>query len=48
MNIDVCIERVEEDKWGNMAQFIYNGVYYYLSGVMEQDDFDEMIKKIHF
>lgn len=48
MNIDVCIERVEEDKWGNMAQFIYNGVYYYLSGVMEQDDFDEMIKKIYF
>ena len=31
-----------------MAEFVYNGVYYYLSGVMEQNDFDEMLKKIHF
>ena len=31
-----------------MSQFIYNGVCYYLSGAIEQNDFDEMLKKIHF
>ena len=31
-----------------MAQFVYNGVYYYLSGVMERTDFDEMLKKNPF
>ena len=31
-----------------MAEFVYNGVYYYLSGIMEQNYFDEILKKIHF
>ena len=48
MNIVVCSEIIEPGEWGYMAQFVYNGVYYYLSGVMERTDFDEMLKKIHF
>lgn len=28
-----------------MAEFVYNGVYYYLSGIMEQNYFDEILKK---
>ena len=44
----VCSEIIEPGEWGYMAQFVYNGVYYYLSGVMERTDFDEMLKKIHF
>ncbi len=48
MNIAVCDEKLKQERWGYMAEFVYNGVYYYLSGVMERNDFDEMLKKIHF
>ena len=41
-------EKLETGQLGYMAEFVYNGVYYYLSGVMERNDFDEMLKKIHF
>lgn len=46
--IDVSIE--ENPKWGKnyQAQFVYSGVHYYLSGIMSQEDFEEMIKRIHF
>lgn len=30
------------------AQFTYNGVYYHLLGKMDQEEFDEMLRKIHF
>ena len=48
MDIDVYMENIETGGTGYMAQFIYNGVCYYLSGAIEQNDFDEMLKKIHF
>ena len=48
MNIDISVENVEAGVRSYMAQFIYNGVYYYLSGITEQNNFDEMVKKIHF
>ena len=48
MNMTVSNEKLETGQLGYMAEFVYNGVYYYLSGVMERNDFDEMLKKIHF
>lgn len=45
--IDVCNEGIDENRHGYMAQFVYNGVYYCLSGVIEQHEFDEILKKIH-
>ena len=48
VNIAVSNEKLETGRLGYMAEFVYNGVYYYLSGVMERNDFDEMLKKIHF
>ena len=48
INIKVCDESVKSEEWGYMAEFVYNGVYYYLSGIMEQNYFDEILKKIHF
>lgn len=48
MNIDISVENVEAGVRSYMAQFTYNGVYYYLSGIIEQNNFDEMVKKIHF
>lgn len=47
IKIDVCNESIGENRHGYMAQFVYNGVYYCLSGVIEQHEFDEMLKKIH-
>ena len=47
IKIDVCNESLGENRHGYMAQFVYNGVYYCLSGVIEQHEFDEMLKKIH-
>ena len=44
----ICDESVKSEEWGYMAEFVYNGVYYYLSGIMEQNYFDEILKKIHF
>lgn len=48
INIKVGNEKLENEKNRYMAQFVYNGVYYYLSGVMAQSDFNEMLEKIHF
>ena len=48
LNKTVSNEKLETGQLGYMAEFVYNGVYYYLSGVMERNDFDEMLKKIHF
>ena len=39
INIKVGNEKLENEKNRYMAQFVYNGVYYYLSGVMAQSDF---------
>lgn len=47
IKIDVCNEGIDENRHGYMAQFVYNGVYYCLSGVIEQHEFDEILKKIH-
>ena len=35
MDIDVYMENIETGGTGYMAQFIYNGVCYYLSGAIE-------------
>ena len=42
IKIDVCNEGIDENRHGYMAQFVYNGVYYCLSGVIEQHEFDEI------
>lgn len=47
IKIDVCNEGIDENRHGYMAQFVYNDVYYCLSGVIEQHEFDEILKKIH-
>ena len=47
IKIDVCNEGIDEKRHGYMAQVVYNGVYYCLSGVIEQHEFDEILKKIH-
>lgn len=47
IKIDVCNEGIDENRHGYMAQFVYNGVYYCLSGVIEQHEFDEILEKIH-
>ena len=48
ISIGVCTEYVGADKLGYMAEFVYNGVYYHLAGIMSRSDFDEMLRKIHF
>lgn len=48
ISIDICTEHIEGDKLNYMAQFTYNGVYYYLSGAMEKNDFEKLVKKVHF
>ena len=47
----VCLSAQEKGKTElqmKEAQFAYNGVYYHLLGKMSQEEFDEMVRKIHF
>lgn len=50
LHIQVEISMEENQKWDKkfQTQFVYNGIHYYLSGIMSQEDFEEMVKKIHF
>ena len=46
-DIEVRTEDVDTNDKGYEAQFVYNGVYYYISAIMNQEEFDKMITKIH-
>ena len=48
MDIEVCQEKGKTELQMKEAQFAYNGVYYHLLGKMSQEEFDEMVRKIHF
>ena len=47
VDIEVRTEDVDTNDRGYEAQFVYNGVYYYISAIMNQEEFDKMITKIH-
>ena len=48
IDIEVCQEKGKTELQMKEAQFAYNGVYYHLLGKMSQEEFDEMVRKIHF
>lgn len=48
INIEVCQEPDMKKIQMREAQFTYNGVYYHLLGKMNQEKFDEMVRKIQF
>ncbi len=48
MNIEIDKEELTGNATTYMAQFTYNGVYYYMIGVMDKNNFDEVVKKIQF
>lgn len=48
IDIEVCQEKGKTKLQMKEAQFAYNGVYYHLLGKMSQEEFDEMVRKIHF
>ena len=48
MNIEIDKEELTGNTTTYMAQFTYNGVYYYMIGVMDKNNFDEVVKKIQF
>lgn len=48
INIQVCQEPDMKKLQMREAQFTYNGVYYHLLGKMNQEKFDEMVRKIQF
>ncbi len=48
MNVEIDKEELTGNDTTYVAQFVYNGVYYYLIGVMNQNDFDEVVKRIQF
>lgn len=48
INIEVCQEPDTTKIQMREAQFTYNGVYYHLLGKMDQEEFDEMLRKIQF
>lgn len=48
INIEVCQEPDMQKIQMREAQFTYNGVYYHLLGKMNQEKFDEMVRKIQF
>ena len=48
INIEVCQEPDMKKIQMRVAQFTYNGVYYHLLGKMNQEKFDEMVRKIQF
>lgn len=48
IDIEVCQEKGKTELQMKKAQFAYNGVYYHLLGKMSQEEFDEMVRKIHF
>lgn len=48
MEIEISKEELAGNATTYMAQFVYKGVYYYLIGVMNQNDFDEVVKRIQF
>lgn len=47
-NIEVCQEPDIAKIQMREARFTYNGVYYYLLGKMDQEEFDAMLRKIQF
>ena len=47
IDIEVCQEKGKTELQMKEAQFAYNGVYYHLLGKMSQEEFDEMVRKIH-
>ena len=47
-DIEVRTEDVDTNDKGYEAQFVYNGVYYYISAIMNQEEFDKMILKFTF
>ena len=48
MNIEIDKEELTGNATTYMAQFTYNGVYYYMIGAMDKNNFDEVVKKIQF
>ena len=48
IDIEGCQEKGKTELQMKEAQFAYNGVYYHLLGKMSQEEFDEMVRKIHF
>lgn len=48
IDIEVCQEKGKTELQMKEAQFAYNGVYYHLLGKMSQEEFNEMVRKIHF
>lgn len=48
MNISIYGEIIAKNRKRYEASFSCNGVYYYLFSEMQQDQFEEMLKKVHF
>ncbi len=48
MNIEIDKEELAGNSTTYMAQFVYNGVCYYLIGVMDKNDFEEIVKRVQF